>query len=91
MSGAVAGRMRFLAYVVLSSVCTTNLVYPVAVHWVWSDQGWLLKWLFVDFAGAGVVHLVGGTAAAPEASARADEGAFPRRAPTRARVLDARR
>ena len=41
VSGSVAGRMRFLAYVALSSVCVSNLVYPVAVHWAWSDLGWL--------------------------------------------------
>ena len=63
VSGAVAGRMRFLSYMVLSSVCITNLVYPIVVHWVWSSDGWLYKMDFVDFAGVGVVHLTGGSAA----------------------------
>ena len=49
-------------------------VYPIVTHWVWSEgtidknqtlhgQGWLNKWGFVDFAGSGVVHALGGTAA----------------------------
>lgn len=63
VSGAVAGRMKFLSYIVLSSICTTNFVYPAAVHWVWSEHGWLAKAGFWDFSGTGVIHLVGGAAA----------------------------
>ena len=46
-------------------------VYPVVVHWVWSGTGWLGYWklterLFrsgmIDYAGSGVVHMVGGFA-----------------------------
>lgn len=36
---------------------------PTVVHWAWHEQGWLVEESFIDFAGAGVVHLVGGTAA----------------------------
>ena len=32
-------------------------------HWVWSGQGWLGDLGFIDFAGSGVVHMVGGFAA----------------------------
>ena len=63
VSGAVAGRMKFGAYILLSSICMTNLVYPVAVHWVWSSNAWLHDMHFMDFAGTGVVHLVGGSGA----------------------------
>ena len=63
VSGAVAGRMKFLSYIVLSSICTTNFIYPVAVHWAWSESGWLMKMGFIDFSGTGVIHLVGGAAA----------------------------
>ena len=40
----------------------TGFVYPVVVAWTWG-KGWLDHLGFVDFAGSGVVHLVGGTAA----------------------------
>ena len=45
---------------------TENLgrhLYPIVTHWVWSGQGWLGNLGYVDFAGSGVVHLVGGAAA----------------------------
>merc|ERR1719444_259241 len=44
-------------------------VYPVVVHWVWDTEGWLCAWNpdtalgnngMIDFAGSGVVHMVGG-------------------------------
>ena len=42
----------------------TGFVYPVVTHWAWSDNGWLLKAnsdvAYLDFAGSGVVHMVGG-------------------------------
>lgn len=37
----------------------TGLVYPVAAAWTWGG-GWLQVLGFRDFAGAGVVHLLGG-------------------------------
>lgn len=43
-------------------------IYPVAQYWSWSGisfhsgaQGWLKSLGFLDFAGSGVVHLLGGT------------------------------
>lgn len=67
MSGAVAERMRFSAYI-LVSILISGLIYPVFGHWSWAglDQGVATGWLnsqgFVDFAGATVVHSVGGWA-----------------------------
>ena len=39
------------------------IIYPCVAHWVWSDDGWLKARGFLDFAGSGVVHCVGGFAA----------------------------
>jgi len=73
MSGAVAERMNFKAYIPLT-VMTVSFIYPTVVHWVWSTRGWMSAYhedagerLFgvgvLDFAGSLVVHVVGGTAA----------------------------
>ncbi|MFA9459429.1 ammonium transporter [Thiohalorhabdus methylotrophus] len=59
VSGAVAERMRFGAYLVISAA-VTGLIYPVSGHWVWGDGGWLAGLGFVDFAGSTVVHALGG-------------------------------
>ena len=40
-----------------------GVIYPIVTHWVWSGQGWLGDLGFIDFAGSGVVHMVGGFAA----------------------------
>lgn len=61
ISGSVAERFRFDTYLIVSAVMT-GLVYPVIGHWVWGG-GWLGNIGFVDFAGSGAVHMVGGFAA----------------------------
>lgn len=61
VSGAMAERMRFVAYLSYSFLITA-FVYPVVGHWVWGG-GWLGGLRFHDFAGSTVVHGVGGTAA----------------------------
>ncbi len=35
-------------------------MYPIGAHWGWTDDGWLNARGFSDFAGSGVVHVVGG-------------------------------
>jgi len=40
----------------------TGFIYPTVSHWVWSMNPWLLNEGFADFAGSGVVHMVGGFA-----------------------------
>ncbi|MEM7583555.1 MAG: ammonium transporter [Acidobacteriota bacterium] len=61
VSGAVAERMRFVAYLSYSFLITA-FVYPVIGHWVWGG-GWLAGLGFHDFAGSTVVHGVGGVTA----------------------------
>jgi len=68
-SGSIAERTQFSAYLVFSFFLS-GFVYPLVAHWVWSPTGWLSpssSSLFlgsgaIDFAGSGVVHLVGGVA-----------------------------
>jgi Amt family ammonium transporter len=60
VSGAVAGRMKFLGYLIYTAVIT-GFVYPISGSWKWGN-GWLETIGFSDFAGSGLVHLVGGVA-----------------------------
>ena len=70
VAGALAERCRMSAYLCYSFFLT-GFVYPVAVHAVWSPNGFLssgnvkplLNIGMVDFAGSGVVHMTGGTTA----------------------------
>lgn len=66
VSGAIAERTRFSAYII-GSVVITGLIYPVYGSWVWGSthggEGWLRQLGFIDFAGSSVVHAVGGWAA----------------------------
>ena len=63
VSGAVAERTKFSAYI-LYSVFLTAIVYPVFGSWAWGSlykgDGWLEGLGFIDFAGSTVVHSVGG-------------------------------
>jgi Amt family ammonium transporter len=62
VSGAMAERTKFNAYLIYSAVITL-VIYPVSGHWAWGG-GWLsqLSTPFHDFAGSSVVHMVGGCA-----------------------------
>jgi len=75
VSGAVAERTKFEAYLVFSFFITC-FIYPVVVHWGWGS-GFLSAWGalngpllsgkdtsrgMIDFAGSGVVHMTGGVA-----------------------------
>ncbi|TBL70051.1 ammonium transporter [Paenibacillus thalictri] len=62
VSGAVAERMNFHAYIIYTIVMT-GLIYPIAGHWVWSAGGWLGKLGMIDFAGSAVIHALGGFSA----------------------------
>jgi ammonium transporter len=65
VSGAIAERIHYLAYCVLT-VFVSLIIYPFFGHWAWnggdgiSSGGWLVNKGFIDFAGSSVVHSVGG-------------------------------
>jgi len=61
ISGAIAGRVKFTSYLIYTPFIT-GLIYPIVTHWVWGG-GWLAELGFFDFAGSGVVHMLGGVAA----------------------------
>lgn len=57
VSGAIAERTKFSAYLIFS-VIVTAIIYPISGHWIWGG-GWLSDMGFHDFAGSTVVHSVG--------------------------------
>jgi len=74
VSGAMAERTQLKGFSIYTAVLT-SLVYPVVVYWGWSGSGVL--WYtddagedvsvvgpsLIDFAGSGIVHMVGGVGA----------------------------
>lgn len=61
VSGAVAERMKLWAFL-LFAVFMTGFIYPVQGFWKWGG-GFLNEAGFLDFAGSGVVHMAGASAA----------------------------
>lgn len=61
VSGAVAERMKLWAFLVFAAVFT-SVIYPIQGFWKWGG-GWLDAAGFQDFAGSGVVHMCGASAA----------------------------
>ncbi|MBN6056343.1 ammonium transporter [Nonomuraea sp. RK-328] len=61
ISGAIADRAKFGAWVLFSFIWATIVYFPVA-HWVWGT-GWLNTLGIEDFAGGTVVHINAGAAA----------------------------
>ncbi len=63
ISGAVAGRMKFSAWIVFIAVWSVVVYAPMA-HGVWSPNGFIGSELgAIDFAGGLVVHINAGAAA----------------------------
>jgi ammonium transporter, Amt family len=61
VSGAVVERMKLWAFLAFS-VVLTGFIYPLEGYWTWGG-GFLSKAGFSDFAGSGIVHLAGASAA----------------------------
>jgi Amt family ammonium transporter len=73
VSGAMAERTQLKGFATYS-IIMTSIIYPIVVYWGWSGSGWLLYTegdeskstvgpAYMDFAGSGLVHLVGGVGA----------------------------
>ena len=61
VSGAMAERTKFSTYIIYS-LFISLVIYPIECHWVWGG-GWLSQLGFFDWAGSGVIHMVGGVMA----------------------------
>merc|ERR1712232_1067194 len=74
VSGAMAERTKLTGFAIYT-VFMTSIIYPVVVYWGWSGSGFLnyvdaagesvsaVGPAYMDFAGSGLVHLVGGVGA----------------------------
>lgn len=61
ITGAIAERVDFKAWVLLLALWSLCVYVPVA-HWVWGPDGWILLDGGLDFAGGLVVHVTAGVA-----------------------------
>ncbi|GAP75270.1 ammonium transporter [Pseudoalteromonas sp. SW0106-04] len=61
VSGAVAERMKLWAFLIFC-VALTGVLYPLEGYWTWGG-GFLSEMGFIDFAGSGIVHGAGASAA----------------------------
>ncbi|MEL6927364.1 MAG: ammonium transporter [Cyanobacteria bacterium J06600_6] len=65
VSGASAERLKFRAYVIVTTIIS-GLIYPLFAHWAWNSHsptdgsGYLERLGFIDIAGSTVVHSLGG-------------------------------
>ena len=60
ISGSIAERMKFSAYIAFITIWVVIVYAPIA-HWVWGG-GWLMNDGALDFAGGTVVHINSGVA-----------------------------
>jgi len=58
VSGSLAERTYIDTYIVFAFLMS-GILYPITASWVWGG-GWLYNLGFKDFAGSGVVHMIGG-------------------------------
>ncbi|WP_306364294.1 ammonium transporter [Nocardia sp. CC227C] len=62
VSGAIADRAKFSAWMIFVPVWAT-LVYAPIAHWVWNSEGWLAEFGALDYAGGLVVEIASGASA----------------------------
>ncbi len=58
-TGGMAERTNFVGKIIYSALVGA-IIYPVVVHWIWGEGGWLFGPGYNDFAGSAVVHMTGG-------------------------------
>ena len=61
ITGAIAERVNFKAWMLLMALWSLAVYVPVA-HWVWGPGGWIMNDGGLDFAGGLVVHITAGVA-----------------------------
>lgn len=59
ITGSIAERMRFPAFLAFMVLWAT-LIYDPLAHWVWGVDGWIRNLGALDFAGGTVVHISSG-------------------------------
>lgn len=62
VSGAISERVKLWPFCVFAGA-NAAIIFPIAAGWAWGGGYLADVWRFVDFAGAGVVHIVAGAAA----------------------------
>ncbi|XP_012261226.2 putative ammonium transporter 1 [Athalia rosae] len=62
----IAGRMHAIGYLI-TAILISGIIQPFLIHWAWTPQGWMAdNYLtgrpvsFKDYAGGGIIHVVGG-------------------------------
>ena len=59
ISGAIADRTKFSAWMLFVPIWTVLVYVPIA-HWVWNPDGWIAKLGALDYAGGLVVEIASG-------------------------------
>src|SRR5574337_1718720 len=72
ITGAIAERMKFSAFL-LFTILWATLIYDPLAHWVWGMGGWLRKMGALDFAGGTAVHISSGISALVASLIRSEE------------------
>lgn len=62
VSGSIAERMKFPAFLAFILLWTTFVYDPIA-HWIWGNGGWIRELDALDFAGGSVIHISSGVSA----------------------------
>ncbi|MFI6043294.1 ammonium transporter [Nocardia sp. NPDC051321] len=62
VSGAIADRAKFAAWMIFVPVWALAVYAPIA-HWVWGPDGWLASFGVLDYAGGLVVEIASGASA----------------------------